>query len=141
EAPAPGEGASQARPGAGDGGAAGAGTAGQSGTGSGDPIDPESLWRWIWELAGVCGLNPLPLTLRELLWAATGAWDTWADVLALDAETNRDPKKRKQPFTREECNPLRRAQRSKRTSDLPAVDGFALLKELYVDGPNRRKRR
>lgn len=64
----------------------------------------------LYELAGIVGLEPGPLTLRELVWMAGAcrrdAWERTSWLLALIANCNRDPKKRNRPFTPDEFNPL-----------------------------------
>ena len=51
----------------------------------------------MWRLAGAVGVDPGPLTLRELLWMAEGRdrarWRHTSAVMALIANVNRDPKK------------------------------------------------
>ena len=50
----------------------------------------------IYELAGAVGVNPDPLTLRELLWMAEGRsgaeWARFSALMALTANIHRDPK-------------------------------------------------
>ena len=52
-------------------------------------------WRVVYELAGVIGVDPGPLTLRELLWMSEArAREAWAHTsagLALIANVNGDP--------------------------------------------------
>lgn len=40
-------------------------------------------WHAVFKAAGVAGLDPMPLSLRELFWAAEGAWEPHAEVLSL----------------------------------------------------------
>jgi hypothetical protein len=51
----------------------------------------------VWQLAGIVGVEPGPLTLRELALMADGrqraAWGHTSSVLAMLANVNRDPKK------------------------------------------------
>ena len=51
----------------------------------------------IYELAGFVGIDPDPLTLRELAWMARGRasrlWDHTASLLAMTANVHRDPKR------------------------------------------------
>jgi hypothetical protein len=64
----------------------------------------------IWQTAGVLGVDPGPLTLRELAWMVearrTDQWNHTASLLALLASIHRDPKKRRAPFTPAEFHPL-----------------------------------
>jgi hypothetical protein len=57
----------------------------------------------IYQAAGVAGVNPGPLTLRELIAMAEGArrerWSRHAELLALIANCHRDPDKQRTPFT------------------------------------------
>ena len=54
--------------------------------------------RWIWELAGIVGVDPGPLTLRELLWMYAGRrreeWVHTAHLLTLTANCHRGPRRR-----------------------------------------------
>lgn len=52
-------------------------------------------------------------------------WDQTASILALLAETNRDPKKRYRPFTPADFHPLHRRKRKRR--DLSEADMQAQL--------------
>jgi len=67
----------------------------------------------IWEWAGVCGIDPRPLSLRQLHWAVDGAqkdrWNHTAELLALTANAHRNPEERKQPYTSDEFHPYRRS--------------------------------
>jgi hypothetical protein len=69
--------------------------------------DTEQL---IFRIAGVMGIDPMPFTLRELVWMARGKrehdWSLASHVMALLAEINRDRKKRRRPFRAEEFNPM-----------------------------------
>lgn len=44
------------------------------------------------------GLEPGPYTMRELIQMAEGRWASTAQTLVMLAETNRDKKRRPQPF-------------------------------------------
>lgn len=39
-------------------------------------------WHAVFKMAGVAGLDPYPLSLRELWWAAEGAWEPHAVAIA-----------------------------------------------------------
>ena len=85
----------------------------------------------IWQLAGIAGVNPGPLTLRELIWMAESnsrqRWAHTSTVLAMIANVNRDPKKHG-PFKPADFNPhVERAVKIK-TSDL------SILKDIFVKG-------
>ena len=60
------------------------------------------LWRYVWELAGILGVEPGPLTLRELVWMYAARrrerWSHTANVMALMANCHRDPKRVRRPF-------------------------------------------
>lgn len=91
--------------------------------------------RLIWQLAGFVGVNPGPLTLRELVWMARArAEDNWAHtstVLAMLANVHRDPKKIR-AFTPDDFNPLVRKKSGGRSIPITA-DNIEILKKLFVD--------
>ena len=64
----------------------------------------------IYELAGLVGVDPSPLTLRQLAWMAGGRrqhdWGVASSLMALLAEIHRDRKRRGRPFKPAEFNPL-----------------------------------
>jgi len=81
--------------------------------------DRNDAWRVVYELAGVCGIDPGPLTLRELLFMAEArgreSWAHTSAILALIANVNRDPKKTR-PFIRAVEQALLLAATVKRSS-------------------------
>lgn len=68
------------------------------------------MLRLVYELAGICGVVPDFLTLRELLIMAEGRqrsqWNQTASILAMIANVNRDTSKRSTPFRPDEFNPF-----------------------------------
>jgi len=64
----------------------------------------------IYKLAGIVGVDPGPLTLRQLAWMAKSKqmhqWNIASSMMALAAEINRDRRRRSRPFKPEEFNPL-----------------------------------
>ncbi len=64
----------------------------------------------IYRLAGVVGVDPAPLTLRQLAWMASAKrehdWALASSLMALSAELARDRRRRGRPFTPDEFNPL-----------------------------------
>ncbi len=86
----------------------------------------------IWQLAGIVGVDPGPLTLRELLWMTDARrndqWSHTAAVMALTANVHRNPKKRSQPYTPAEFHPL---VEQKKTPTKKA--GLKALKDVFVD--------
>lgn len=64
----------------------------------------------VWEASGITGLDPHPLTLRQLSIAADArieaAWDQTSVLWALHAEMNRDDKQRRKPFTPYDIHPF-----------------------------------
>ena len=84
------------------------------------------------QLAGICGVDPGPLTLRELLWMAEGrgrdAWAHTSSLMALIANATRDPKKGRS-FRPDHFNPYVR----RRTMGVPITpDNIGLLKAAFV---------
>jgi len=63
------------------------------------------------ELGGIAGVDPRPLTLRTLDWMVEGRrrdeWNRASHLLALLANCHRSPKERKNPFTPAEFDPFR----------------------------------
>ena len=81
----------------------------------------------IWEVAGVIGIDPLPLTLRELMWMARAReenlWTKVSHLMASSLNAN--------PFLREhyrasDLNPFRREEAGSADDvfDMMARDGF-----------------
>jgi hypothetical protein len=95
---------------------------------------PDWIWRLLWQLAGIVGLNPGPFTLRELVWMAdarqTDDWNHTAALLALLANVHRDPRKT-HPFQPADFHPG--VQRTQRPHDPhPKVD-ITVLKTVFVE--------
>lgn len=67
------------------------------------------MFQVVYELAGIAGVVPDSLTLRELMIMAEGRqrsqWNQTASILAIIANVNRDEKKRSTPFSPSEFNP------------------------------------
>ena len=81
-------------------------------------------------MAGIVGVDPLPLTLRELVWMAEARrrdqWSHTATLLAMTANVNRNPKKRATPYSPLDFHPL-----VERRTDKPKV-GVGVLKTVFV---------
>lgn len=62
----------------------------------------------MWEMAGITGLDPLPRTCRELVWATTGKrrhdWQIASELWAPLANAINHPKSR--PFVPQDVNPF-----------------------------------
>ena len=92
--------------------------------------------RRIWELAGILGVDPGPLTLRELVWMYAGRrreqWLHTAHVMALLANCHRDPKRRRRPFDIADFLPHDLKVLVRRASGLRLTRGnLRLLKPLF----------
>jgi hypothetical protein len=72
------------------------------------------------------------LTLRELVWMADArrrdGWQHTSAVLAMLANVHRNPKKKPQPFTPSEFNPLVNERKKAK-----AKTGVSTLKTIFVD--------
>ena len=70
--------------------------------GSGTQTRGADIERLIIRLAGIIGVDPGPLTLRQLVQMAEAKrqhdWNIASSVMALTAEINRDRKRRRKPF-------------------------------------------
>jgi hypothetical protein len=94
------------------------------------------LWKLVWELSGIIGVNPGPLTLREILWMAYGRsheeWNRASLLCALMANIHRDPKKCP-AFKPTDFHPH---ERNARKTGIPITAGnIRILKEVFVDRP------
>ena len=67
------------------------------------------LERLITRVAGIVGVDPGPLTLRQLVLMAESRrqhdWNVASTIMALMAEMNRDRKRRRKPFRPDDFNP------------------------------------
>jgi len=97
--------------------------------------------------AGALGVDPLPLTLRQLLWMIEGhkrdAWMRTAWLCALIANCNRDPKKGR-AFTPADFYPGDEAHRDRAIR--VDRDGMAAMKRAFTGSavspsPKRDKER
>ena len=89
-------------------------------------------------MAGVIGIDPGPLTLRELLLMAEARsehnWAHTSALLALIANVNRDPKKSK-AYKPADFNPF-----SERVRQAARVKtDIRILKQVFVDNPHSEK--
>ena len=93
----------------------------------------DSAWRLVWQLAGVVGIEPGQLTLRELVWMAEGVnqdhWNHTSAILAMLANVNRDPKKGR-AFKPADFHPIPEAKVAKQP---PLRVPVSLLKTIFVD--------
>ena len=88
----------------------------------------------------MAGVDPGPLTLRELVFMAQArqrsAWERTSWVLALIANVNRDPKRQPRPFRPADFDPYA-SERSEKP--IPAGKrAFELMKQVFVDSQVRR---
>ena len=78
------------------------------------------------------GVDPNPLTLRELIWMVGARrqdqWSHTAAVLALTANVHRNPKKRSKPYSPAEFHPL-----VDRKPVTISKTGIRVLKRVFVD--------
>jgi hypothetical protein len=87
----------------------------------------ESGWPVVYRLAGMCGVDPGPLTLRELVWMVEGhgrdAWERTSTLCALMVNTSpaRNPKAK--PIEPGAFNPYRPRRRRRR-------EGFEIGKDV-----------
>ena len=83
-------------------------------------------------MAGIVGVDPRALTLRELAWMASARrqdqWSHTAALMALVANVHRNPKKRAKPFSPADFHPL-----IERKPVTAAKTGIRLLKRVFVD--------
>jgi len=83
-------------------------------------------------LAGIAGVDPGPLTLRELIWMVDARrqdqWSHTAAVMALVANVHRNPKRRSSPYAPAEFHPL-----AERKQVSVAKVGVRVLKDVFVD--------
>lgn len=103
----------------------------QSGTGKRDGRSTRNLWICVWKLAGIAGVAPGPLTLRELIWMAEArsreAWNHTACMMALLSNLHRDPKKQA-PRKPSDFHPLEEKKPVIGTADI------GILKTVFIDG-------
>jgi hypothetical protein len=89
----------------------------------------------IYELAGIVGVDPGPLTLRELAIMAEArqraAWNHTSVLLATLVNINRDPKKGRAAKPAD-FNPF--AERPKAPSAPPPKADISILKSIFVKG-------
>ena len=73
------------------------------------------LFLLIYELAGIVGVDPGPLTARELFFMAEGrsraAWERTSAIMALIANANRDRKRKPSPYKPDDFNPFAKKQK------------------------------
>jgi hypothetical protein len=83
-------------------------------------------------LAGIVGVDPSKLTLRELVWMAEARrrdqWSRTATLLAMTANVHRNPKKRPRPFSAAEFHPLMGA-----SPRAVMKTGIETLKRVFVE--------
>jgi hypothetical protein len=86
----------------------------------------------IWQLAGVVGTSPGPLTLRELVWMAEAkrreAWQHTSSLIATLANIHRDPKKKPRPYSANDFQPVP----AERSQPAPKAD-IQVLKQVFVN--------
>ena len=92
--------------------------------------------RRIWELAGILGVDPGPLTLRELVWMYAGRrreqWLHTSHVMALLANCHRDSKRMRRPFDVADFLPADLKPTVRRAAGLRLTTGnLRMLKPLF----------
>ncbi|HBO45785.1 MAG TPA: hypothetical protein DD670_18050, partial [Planctomycetaceae bacterium] len=97
----------------------------------GDGCSAERRWRLLWELAGVVGVDPGGLTLRELFWMAEGrdrnAWNHTAQLLAMIYNAHRA--KTARVMKPSQFHPLGHDKET----PVPKTKDLSILKEVFVD--------
>lgn len=87
-------------------------------------------------MAARAGVELWDYSWRELVWMADekddAAWWHTASIVAAIANTARDPKKRRRPFSAKEFHPLQNRRR-KPLVKLSPKESLALLKKAWVD--------
>ena len=85
----------------------------------------------------MAGVSPFPYTMRELVWMAEAKeileWDQTSLMWALTANSMRDPKKQRKPFSPADVHPLRDA---KAYEAEPVQADISILKMLLPKGNN-----
>ena len=80
------------------------------------------------------GVNPLPLSLRELVWMAESGrisrWEPFASLLCLLANVHRDTKKKPTPFTPADFLPNSKTKKSQRI-ELDEKETVEVLRMLF----------
>jgi hypothetical protein len=95
--------------------------------------EPQSrrAWRLVWELAGIVGVDPHGLTLRELCAMADGRlrerWNHTAAVLAMLANAHRDQRRRAEPFGVADFHPFEAPRREE-----PLKVDITVLRDVFV---------
>ena len=87
-------------------------------------------------LAGFVGVNPDPFTFHELSLMVRGKhkeqWQHTASILAMTANTVRDPKKKRRPFSAEDFYPTVFVGRKKAEGRVP----ISILKSVFMANRN-----
>jgi hypothetical protein len=75
------------------------------------------------------------LTLRKLIWMAEArrrdAWDHTANLMALTANINRDPKQRREPFTAGEFHPFGDRRAAEKDEERTVVKDWSLVRKAW----------
>jgi len=96
------------------------------------------------ELAGILQMDPGPFTLRQLCRMSMAhrrqLWDHTAEILSIQAEINRDRKKRRRPFRASEFHPFPRHRNNREPlrgrGGIPVTgDTIGMLAEAIVGRP------
>ena len=86
----------------------------------------------MYEMAGFVGVNPDPFTFHELSLMVRGkhkeVWQHTASILAMTANTVRDPKKKRRPYSAENFYPTVFAGRKKPEGRVP----ISILKSVFL---------
>jgi len=89
----------------------------------------------IFELAGIVGVDPALLTLRQLCWMAESSsrdrWNHTASLMALISNCHRDPK-RSRAARPKDFHPHTQSKPSLPSESKPRV-GVEVLKQVFVD--------
>jgi hypothetical protein len=89
----------------------------------------------IYQFAGAIGVDPGPLTLRELLWMYDGhdraAWGHTSHIMCVIASANRDPKKSR-PLSAADFNPYFNRKGKRAGAIIVDKDNIGLLREMFT---------
>lgn len=96
-------------------------------------------WQVVYQLAGVAGVNPGPMTLRELGWMSEGRDRTqWRHTSAILAQVvNSNPYRKGKPVKRSDLDPYAVADEARQT---PLKMPLSVLTDLIVRDSKRKPR-
>ena len=97
-----------------------------------------NLWVEVFKLAGIVGVDPHPLTLRELCWMAHARIeaDWWHTANLMSLTINQNRKKGSRAITPKELHPMQVQKQKKAKKQIVGVE--ALKAFLPPNDPNRK---